>query len=426
MKIKDLHNHFLKSTGICTDTRNITEGCLFFALKGENFNGNKFADEALKNGAYKVVIDEITYHKNTGKTILCANTLRMLQKVASYHREYLNLPIIAITGSNGKTTTKELINAVLTQKFKSIATKGNLNNHIGVPLTLLSMDSETEIGIVELGANHFKEIEKLCEIVQPNYGYISNFGLAHLEGFGSIQGVIKAKTELYKYLKENNKTVFLNANDPDQVLYSKSLSKVSFGNEDQDCHIQLVEASNTLIIRFDNIEFNTNLIGVYNFHNIAAAICMGVYFGVPSKKIKAAIEGYVPTNNRSQLIKKNNSKIILDAYNANPTSMMAALESFEQLTGNDKVLFLGDMFELGHDAKKEHQKIVNYLEEKQLGAVYLIGINFFNTNKKAKHIQVFDSFEKLKENIAETSFNGKTILIKASRGMALERILELI
>jgi len=426
MKIKDLHSHFLKSTGICTDTRAITKDCLFFALKGANFNGNKFTQEALNKGAYKVIIDEKSYHKNSGETILCENSLNMLQKLASYHRQQLDLPIIALTGSNGKTTTKELINAVLSQKFNTVATKGNLNNHIGVPLTLLSMNSETEIGIVEMGANHFKEIEKLCELALPNFGYITNFGKAHLEGFGSIQGVIKAKTELYKHLKQHNKIVFVNANDSNQVLYSKSLSGISFGNEDQDYAIQLLDASNTLLLGFKNLEIKTNLIGIYNFHNLAAAICIGDYFGVSKEKIKAAIENYIPTNNRSQLIEKNNNKIILDAYNANPSSMMAALENFKQIEGHHKVLFLGDMFELGSVAENEHQAIVNYLEENSLGTSYLIGSNFFKTNTKSQGIHKFESFDMLKEQLNNTSFKENTILIKASRGMALERILDLI
>lgn len=426
MKIKDLHTHFLKSTGICTDTRTITEGCLFFALKGENFNGNGFAQEALNKGAYKVIIDEIAYHKNSSETILCADSLRMLQRLASFHREYLNLPIIALTGSNGKTTTKELIHIVLSQKFKTVATKGNLNNHIGVPLTLLSMNSETEMGIVEMGANHLKEIEKLCELIQPNYGYITNFGKAHLEGFGSVQGVIKAKTELYKYLKENNKTVFVNANDQNQVLYSKSLSKISFGNEDQDYHIQLLDASKELLLSYKNIEIKSNLIGIYNFHNIAAAIIIGDYFGVSIEKIKNAIESYVPTNNRSQLIEKGGNKIILDAYNANPSSMMAALENFKQTKGDHRILFLGDMFELGAEAEKEHQLIVNYLEENSIGTSYLIGSNFFKTNTDSENINKIETFEELKEQLKNKSFKGKTIIIKASRGMALERVLDLL
>ncbi len=424
MKIKDLHNHFLKSSGICTDTRTITEECLFFALKGDKFNGNKFAQEALNKGASKVIIDEIAYHKNSGETILCANSLRMLQKLASFHREYLNLPIIALTGSNGKTTTKELIHAVLSQKFKTVATKGNLNNHIGVPLTLLSMNSDTEMGIVEMGANHLKEIEKLCKLIQPNYGYITNFGKAHLEGFGSLDGVIKAKTELYKYLKENNKTVFVNANDQNQVLYSKSLSKISFGNEDQNYHIQLIDASKELLLRFKKIEIKSNLIGIYNFHNIAAAIIIGDYFGVSIEKIKHAIESYVPTNNRSQLIEKGGNKIILDAYNANPTSMMAALENFKQTEGDHKMLFLGDMFELGTEAEKEHQHIVNYLEDNPMGTSYLIGSNFFKTTTNSKDIIKIETFDELKEQLKNKSFKDKTIIIKASRGMALERILD--
>ncbi len=426
MKIEILHKHFLKSTGISTDTRTIKKGCLFFALKGDNFNGNKFVQEALDKVAYKVVIDEIVYHKNTGETILCANSLRMIQKLASFHRLFLKIPIIALTGSNGKTTTKELINAVLSQKFNTVATIGNLNNHIGVPLTLLSMNTNTEMGIVEMGANHLNEIEKLCKITLPDYGYITNFGKAHLEGFGSIEDVIKGKCELYKHLKEHNKTVFVNANDPKQVLYSKSLNKISYGNEKQDSYIQLLDSSKTLQLSFKNITIKSNLIGLYNFHNIAAAICIGDYFGVSKENIKKAIENYIPTNNRSQLIKKGTNKIILDAYNANPTSMIAALDNFKQTVGENKVLFLGDMFELGNDTKKEHQNIVNYLEDNPMGICYLIGTNYFQTATKSKYIFKFETFEDLIIHLKSLTFKNNSILIKASRGMALERVLDLL
>jgi UDP-N-acetylmuramoyl-tripeptide--D-alanyl-D-alanine ligase len=425
MKIEILHQYFLESKGICTDTRNITKGCLFFALKGDTFNGNKFAHEALDKGAYKVIIDEIGYHKSTGETIFCSNTLTLLQKLATYHRKKLNLPIIALTGSNGKTTTKELINAVLKQKYNTVATKGNLNNHIGVPLTLLCITEKTEIGIIEMGANHPKEIELLSKITLPDFGYITNFGKAHLEGFGSVNGVIKAKTELYRHLKKHNKTVFVNANDPLQMAHSKGLKKSTFGDSEQDCHIQLIEATNTLKIGYKGIYIKSNLIGLYNFHNIAAAIAIGDYFNVSSEKIKKAIEGYISTNNRSQLIEKESNKIILDAYNANPTSMLAALENFKQAEGENKVLFLGDMFELGTEAKNEHQNIVSFLEENYIGKVYLIGSNFFNIETTAPYIYKFETFEDLKDNIQKNPPKNNFLLIKASRGMALERILEL-
>ncbi len=426
MKIDTLHQHFLKSTGICTDTRTITKGCLFFALKGENFNGNKFAQEALDKGAYKVIIDEVEYHKITGETLLCSNTLRALQKLACFHRDYLKLPIIALTGSNGKTTTKELINAVLSQKFKTVATKGNLNNHIGVPLTLLSMNSETEIGIVEMGANHLKEIESLCDIAKPDYGYITNFGKAHLEGFGSVEGVIKGKTELYRHLNAYNKTVFVNANDPKQLLYSQILNKITFGNKQQDCSIQLIDASEKLKVSFKDLEIQSNLIGLYNFHNIAAAICIGDYFEVSKENIKKAIEDYIPTNNRSQLIEKGTNRIILDAYNANPSSMRVALENFKQSKGKNKVLFLGDMFELGKEAKKEHQNIVDFLEENTFDKMFLIGENFFKTKLTSSQIHQFKTFEDLQKELEVNPPKNSYLLIKASRGMALERILDLL
>ena len=424
MKIKSLHQHFLKSSGICTDTRTITKSCLFFALKGDNFNGNKFAKTALDKGAYKVVIDEKEY-KSEG-TILVNNVLETLQQLASYHRDYLSIPIIALTGSNGKTTTKELINSVLSKKMNTVATVGNLNNHIGVPLTLLSMNSETELGIVEMGANHPKEIEFLCNITKPDFGYITNFGKAHLEGFGNLEGVVKAKTELYNYLKENKKTVFVNANDDKQFHHSEGINRITFGNKNQDCFVQLVNASKTVIVSYKNLEIKSNLIGLYNFLNIAAAICMGDYFNVSEGTIKDAIESYIPTNNRSQLIKKGSNQIILDAYNANPSSMLAALENFKQSEGESKILFLGDMFELGNEAESEHQKIVQYLEKHLFDNTYLIGKNFFKTKINSTKINKFKNFDELKEFLQTKTYSNCQILIKGSRGMALERILEFI
>lgn len=426
MKIETVYQYFLESTGICTDTRKIEKGCFFFALKGDNFNGNKFTQEALDKGAFKVIIDEEAYHKTTGETIYCPNSLQLLQDLATFHRTQLNLPIIALTGSNGKTTTKELINAVLKQKYATTATIGNLNNHIGVPLTLLSMTTETEIGIVEMGANHPREIERLCEIARPDYGYITNFGKAHLEGFGSIEGVIKAKTELYEYLRKNQKTVFVNANDPLQLSLSEGIQKSTFGNKDQDSFVTLINSKKELLVSFKKLEIQSNLIGAYNFNNIAAAIAIGDYFKVSTETIKRAIEAYKPTNNRSQRIEKNTNLIILDAYNANPTSMLAALENFKQAEGDNKILFLGDMFELGAEAASEHQKITTYLSENNLGKTYLLGSNFYKTKTDAASIQQFETFEDFKVQFSENSIQHSFILIKGSRGMALERITALI
>lgn len=426
MKIDQLHQHFLNSSGICTDTRKITKGCLFFALKGENFNGNAFAQEALDKGAYKAVIDDIAYHKNTGETILHGDSLKFLQKLATYHRKFLKTPIIALTGSNGKTTTKELISAVLSRKFRTTATSGNLNNHIGVPLTILSMNSKTEIGVIEMGANHQKEIEALCAIALPDYGYITNFGKAHLEGFGSIEGVIKGKSELYRFIKDQNKLVFINANDPKQLDLSQSIKRFTFGTEDSDCRIKLEEANHFLKVEYADLLIETKLIGLYNFHNIAAAIAIGNYFKVAPAEIKSAIEGYTPQNNRSQLLEKGGHKIILDAYNANPTSMLAAIQNFQQATGKNKVLILGDMFELGNEAATEHQAIADYLQDNPFGKVYLIGKNFSSTDISKQHIDKFESFETFKNYLSSQPISCATILIKGSRGMALERVLDIL
>ncbi len=426
MNIPELHQCFLQSSGLSTDTRKILKDCIFFALKGENFNGNLFAQEALDKGALKVIVDEEAFHKNTGETILVQNVLLTLQQLAKFHREYLDIPIISLTGSNGKTTSKELIKAVLSQKFKTVATQGNLNNHIGVPLTLLAMNKQTELGIVEMGANHLGEIEMLSDIAAPDYGYITNFGKAHLEGFGSIEGVVKGKTELYKQLKANNKKVFINTNDPKQLANSEGMEKITFGDSHGDYKIALINSSHHLLVEFKGTKIQSNLVGVYNFANISAAIAIGAYFGVTTEKIKAGIEGYVPSNNRSQLISKGTNVILMDAYNANPTSMLAALENFKQAKGSNKILFLGDMFELGAEAKSEHQHIVDFLAKNPFGKVYLIGSIFLKTTTNAAHIQQFETFEELKKELKENLPKEATILIKASRGMALERILDCI
>lgn len=426
MKIPSLHQYFLQSSGISTDTRKIFKDSLFFALKGDNFNGNLFAQDALDKGAFKVIIDEAAFHKNTGETILVENVLLTLQQLASFHRKYLGLTIISLTGSNGKTTSKELINAVLSQEFKTVATRGNLNNHIGVPVTLLAMDSETEIGIIEMGANHLGEIELLSKIAQPDYGYITNFGKAHLEGFGNLEGVIQGKTELYQFLKKNNKKIFVNANDAQQLANSAGIDRITFGTPQSDFHIKLKESSHHLLVEFEGTQIQSNLVGAYNFANLSAAIAIGAYFKVSPEKIKSGIEGYIPSNNRSQLIKKGTNSILMDAYNANPTSMLAALENFKQAKGDNKILFLGDMFELGKEAETEHQSIVNFLAENPFGKVFLVGSNFFKTTKKTSHIKQFESFEGLKKELECNPPTNATILIKGSRGMALERVLELI
>ncbi len=423
--IEKIYNYYIKSRGISTDTRKIQPDSIFFALKGDNFNANEFANEALEKGAAYVIIDEQKYKTKDKRIVLVDNVLKTLQELATYHRIKLNIPIISLTGSNGKTTTKELINAVLKQKYKTTATKGNLNNHIGVPLTLLSMDKTTKIGIVELGANHPKEIAFLCNIVKPDYGYITNFGKAHLEGFGSLEGVIKAKTELYDYLRANNKTVFVNANDAIQVKQSKKIKKISFGKIKSNFNIDFIAANPFVNVKIESITITSNLIGSYNYNNIAAAIAIGKHFEVTTLKIKKAIESYKPTNNRSQIIKKGTTKIILDAYNANPSSMQRALENFIQLTDKRKIAILGDMFELGKHAKEEHQNLTNLVSNVNFEMTILIGENFAMTKSTSEKVKIVKDYEAFKK-IFTLDLTNVTILVKGSRGMALERILDLI
>ncbi len=426
MKIKELHQLFLECHSICTDTRKIQENDMFFALKGDNFNGNTYANNALKLGAKYAIIDDPKYYISS-QTILVKNALSALQTLATFHRNYLKTPIIALTGSNGKTTTKELINVVLSQNFKTTATIGNLNNHIGVPLTLLSMTKETEIGIVEMGANHQKEIEFLCRITQPDYGYITNFGKAHLEGFGGVKGVIKGKSEMYDYLIKKKKIIFVNANDPIQVEKTKKANIFTFGNAilGTDITINFVEAQPFVSCVFRGSIIQSQLIGEYNFNNISAAITIGNYFKVQPNDIKNAIESYEPTNNRSQIINKNDNKIILDAYNANPSSMRAALISFEKQP-NYKIAILGDMFELGKDAKVEHQTIADLAVSLNIDQVFFIGENFYESKLNSEKSIQYHAFEDFKHEFDVSKIKNTTFLIKGSRGMALERILEII
>ncbi len=425
MDIKSLHQLFLDCNSVCTDTRKIKKNDIFFALKGDNFNGNEFSKLALEKGAKFAVIDEEEFYSNP-QTILVDNVLKTLQNLANYHRNQLSIPIIALTGSNGKTTTKELINAVLSTKYKTTATVGNLNNHIGVPLTLLSMNESTEIGIVEMGANHQKEIEFLCSIAEPDYGYITNFGKAHLEGFGGVEGVIKGKSEMYDYLIQNNKFIFVNTDDSIQVEKTKDAKIFTFGSDaHSDVIIHFKEANPFVKLSHNSSNINSKLIGSYNYNNIAIAISVGNYFKVEKEKIISAIENYIPTNNRSQIIEKGSTKIILDAYNANPSSMEVALLNLDKIEGT-KIAILGDMFELGEDAEKEHQTIADLAIDLDIEQVVLIGENFSKVNSTSSKLKVFNSFENTKNTIEESDFSDTTLLIKGSRGMALERVLELL
>ena len=418
MKIEDLYSLYTQNYLADTDTRNIRKGSVFFALKGDNFNGNKFAVDALNNGASYAVIDEAAFNKQPS-TILVANVLETLQELAQYHRNQLNTPIISLTGSNGKTTTKELINCVLSKKYKTTATTGNLNNHIGVPLTLLAIKPTTEIGIIEMGANHLNEIEFLSKIARPNLGLITNFGKAHLEGFGSVEGVIKAKSELYDFLRETKGIAFVNSDDPLQLKQSKGIETITFNNKE----IEFIEVNPFVKVQFQNVVIQSKLIGKYNYNNIAAAIAIGNYFKVSINNIKNAIENYEPANNRSQIINKGSLKIILDAYNANPSSMKAALENFNVLKDEQKIVILGDMFELGKDSAKEHQQIADFAASLNFNKLILIGKAF--STIVVKNALTYADFEDFKASNKNLNLKNTTLLIKGSRGMALERILNL-
>jgi len=396
---------------------------MFVAIKGERFDANTFASEALSKGASYVIIDNESYRIDE-RTIVVSDSLETLQQLAAYHREYLGIPIIGMTGSNGKTTTKELINAVLAKKFRTVATIGNLNNHIGVPLTLLSMDSATELGIVEMGANHQKEIESLCEIAKPELGYITNFGKAHLEGFGGIEGVIKGKSELYSYLKNNNKTAIVNSDDPIQYQKTDDIKRFTFGADRQsDVHIENIVANPFVSESFDGTEVRSNLIGAYNAGNISASIAIGKYFGVSDQDIKSAIESYIPANNRSQIIERGGNEIILDAYNANPSSMAAATSHFVALDKPSKVMVLGDMFELGGESMHEHGALVRSLSGKGV-QTHFIGKDFYANKVNDPYLNFHPDFETFLSSGIIPTFVNTTLLIKGSRGMALERILD--
>lgn len=427
MNIKELHKLFLTSSGIVIDTRKIIPNSIFVAIKGERFDANTFTKEALELGASYVIIDNIEYFIDQ-RTILVTDSLETLQELAKFHRNFLKLPIIALTGSNGKTTTKELIQAVLSQKFKTKATVGNLNNHIGVPLTLLSFTSETEIGIVEMGANHQKEIEFLCDLAKPDFGYITNFGKAHLEGFGGIEGVIKGKSEIYTYLKNNTKKAFVNLEDALQVEKTSIIDRFTFGQKSSatDVTITVVEANPFVVVTFEDLEIKSQLIGLYNANNINAAIAIGKYFEVANKDIKTAIESYIPENNRSQLVTKGSNQIILDAYNANPSSMKVALDNFMQLKNINKLIIIGDMFELGNESLLEHKLIVDSLVNENEMQCIFVGNDFYENKIDKTNFEFFRTFEDFKSYLETISISNQTILIKGSRGMALERTLDLL
>lgn len=423
MEIGSIHKIFLKSNGVSTDSRKVKKNDIYFSLKGPNFNGNEFAKSAIEKGACYAIVDQKEYVIDKSY-ILVEDCLKTLQNLANYHRKNSKAKIIGLTGSNGKTTSKELIFSVLKNKFKTIATTGNLNNHIGVPLTLLSIKEDTEIAIIEMGANHLKEIETLSNIADPDYGYITNFGKAHLEGFKNLEGVIKGKSELYNHLINKSRLIFINNRDKKQVELTKEYSnKFTFGEQNSDSIFSVKSINPKINISIDNILIESNLFGQYNIDNIAAAICIGKYFNVDNENIKAGIERYIPENNRSQIIKKGSNKIILDAYNANPTSMQLALSSFNDMKEEKKIVFIGDMFELGENSHQMHQEIVYTVEKMNFDQTFIIG-ELFNKTKHSSNIRSFKNLNDLKGNMDEIS--NSAILIKGSRGMKLENILDFI
>lgn len=437
MQIEQLYELFLQSTGVTTDTRNIGTGNIFFALKGDKFNANQFAAEALEKGAAYVVIDELTNNdwqaQYGSRLILVADVLTTLQQLAGYHRQQLTCPVIAITGSNGKTTTKELIAAVLAKKYITYATKGNLNNHIGIPLTLLSIKSDVQMAVIEMGANHQGEIAGYCQYVKPDYGLITNIGRAHLEGFGGPEGVLKGKTELYRDIAARNGKIFLNADNEKLVnnwhpAANNTNTTITYGTGNNVfCRGSIGNSKEFLLIETGGTTIQTNLVGDYNFENVMSAVCIGVYFDVPVDDIKSAIEAYTPTNNRSQKIMLGSNTIILDAYNANPSSMIEALKNFEKTEAPYKVAIIGQMMELGEYSQSEHEKIIAAVTTAAWQHVQrvFVGKGFeMLKNKTAANILWFETTDEVKAWFKQQAFSNTLILIKGSRKNELEKILK--
>lgn len=424
--VSEIYELFLQCSGVCTDTRSIIKGSLFVALKGENFNANQFAEQALAEGCSYALIDEEEYAFDS-RCIMVEDALRTLQQLAMHHRSKLKIPVVGITGTNGKTTTKELITAVLSKKYKTAATKGNLNNHIGVPLTLLSVMNE-EIAIVEMGANHPGEIAMLCEIAKPEFGLITNIGKAHLEGFGSLEGVVNTKKELYDWISSVNGKVFVCRDNGLLMNISQSIERITYGVfPGSNSRGEIIESDPLLKVKWYDqagiIDVATNLFGYYNFENVMAAICLGNYFGVKSNLIAEAIENYYPSNNRSQLIKTANNIIIMDAYNANPTSMEASIHNFMQMNAEKKFAVIGDMLELGTESQKEHEKILSLLCSANLEHVILAG-NIFSSLTIPENFHAFKNSDEVLGYLKNLKPSGCNFLIKGSRGIRLEKVLE--
>ena len=421
----ELYPIFQKHPIVSTDSRSCPPNAIFFALKGENFDGNDYVEQVLEAGAAYAVSDRAGENRDE-RVILVDNVLQSLQDLAAYHRRQMPAQIIAITGSNGKTTTKELIANALLSKYKILYTQGNLNNHIGVPLTLLQLKPEHEYAVIEMGANHPLEIQQLCRIAQPDFGLITNVGKAHLEGFGSFEGVIRTKTELYAYLEENGGMIFENANNPILNNLYQSVTRITYGTAAENfIQGQMLSSSPTLSLDWkynsENQKLKTHLVGAYNFENVLAAICIASYFGVEVEKTNRAIAEYMPSNNRSQDMQTAINHVIMDAYNANPSSMQAALENFKVLPLNPKMVILGEMYELGEYCDEEHRNIVSILQTMTLDKIFLVGRAF--KPFASETIQCFDTTDEMLEYLQQHPLTNYHILIKGSRGNRLEKLI---
>lgn len=415
---------------ISTDSRKVMPGSLFFALKGDNFNANKFAQDAINNGAAYAIIDDPQYFTGA-KTLLVDNVLNALQSLAAAYRAALRIPIIGITGTNGKTTTKELLAVVLSTRFNTIATPGNFNNHIGVPLTLLSIKPDTEIAVVEIGANHQGEIAQLCKIAMPTYGIITNIGKAHLEGFGGFEGVKAAKKELYSYLNHNGGTIFVNSGNDLLMQFSSDSYRITYGQKESDsvCGMPSTNDDGYLVvdlIKPQKTNFTTKLAGAYNFENVMAALTVGLHFRVDLNDAVNALTTYKPDMNRSQMQRTNSNLLILDAYNANPSSMKIAIENFDRMNCPNKIMILGDMFELGDAAKVEHEDVIKLALSCKFDTIYAAGPHFYNAAQGQTGIKSYITIEDLKQELQKNKLTDSTILIKGSRGMKLETIISLL
>ncbi|KQT33099.1 UDP-N-acetylmuramoyl-tripeptide--D-alanyl-D-alanine ligase [Chryseobacterium sp. Leaf405] len=423
MNIEQFYPLFLQSEHVTIDSRRIGKNDIFFAFSGENFNAATFADQAIEKGALAVIVEQQDFENKAKNIFYACSTLEFLQELAVHHRKQLNIPVIGLTGSNGKTTTKEIIHAVLSERFTVQYTLGNLNNHIGVPLTILSIKPKHEIAVIEMGANHQKEIELLCSICQPDFGYITNFGKAHLEGFGGFEGVIKGKSELYDYLKNHQQTIVVNENDPIQVEKTENYTpKITFGKEISDYQFELFSEELFVGLMYGSTKAVSKLTGEYNFTNLCAAASLGLHFGIDFKKIKHAIENYVPTNMRSQVVKKEGRTLVLDTYNANPSSMNASLLNFITFEGS-KTIIIGDMLELGEESEQEHENILKLALELGFNEIITVGKNFKTVNSSQK---AFESTAELIEYLKLNKIQSENILLKGSRGIALEKSLDFI